>query len=77
MRLATGGHRRLDAPAEKECLRTADWPHPASRGSCRRGHGPSTAVIREIVPAEANARPEEHSDNCTQAAGSQLRPVHG
>jgi hypothetical protein len=28
------------------------------------------------MPAEADARAEEHSDDCTQAAGSQFRSVH-
>ena len=29
------------------------------------------------MPAETDARAEEHGDNCTEAAGSQLRCIHG
>ena len=45
--------------------------------SCRRGHGFSSGTIPEVMPTEADARSEDHSDNSTQAAGSQLRCIHG
>ena len=45
--------------------------------SCCRGHRcPATATV-QIMPAVADARAEEHADNRTKAAGSQLRSVHG
>jgi hypothetical protein len=28
------------------------------------------------MPTEADARAEQHGDNCTEAVGSQLRSVH-
>src|SRR6516162_573080 len=43
--------------------------------SYRGGSGPCT--VTEVMPADADARAEEHSDNPTEAAGSQLRCVHG
>jgi hypothetical protein len=49
-----------------------DWAHPASRGSYRGRSGPSTGAIHQVMQAEADARPEEHSDNGTKAVGSQL-----
>ena len=45
--------------------------------SCRRGHGFSSGTIPDVMPTEADARSEDHSDNSTQAAGSQLRCIHG
>jgi len=45
--------------------------------SCRRGHSLSSGTVREVIPTDADARPEEHSDNCTQPAGPQFQSVHG
>src|SRR5215472_15795182 len=42
--------------------------------SYRRGHCRST--VSEDMPTKADAPAEEHSNNCTQAAGSQFRGVH-
>jgi hypothetical protein len=53
-----------------------DWTHPAGERSCRRDYDPLTGPVREVMPTDAAARPEEYSDNCTQAAGSQFRCVH-
>ena len=38
--------------------------------SCRRDYDPPASSVREVMPTDAAARPEEYSDNCTQAAGS-------
>ena len=44
--------------------------------SCDRGDSPAIRAVAEVMPADADARAEENSDNCTQAAGSQFRSVH-
>ena len=54
-----------------------DWTHPAARAECSRSHGLSSGAVREVIPTDSHARAEQHSDNCTKAAGSQLRSVHG
>ena len=39
--------------------------------------GPCTGAVPEVMPTEADARTKQHSDSCAQAAGSQLRCIHG
>ena len=46
-------------------------------GSCCRGNSAGSIAGVQVMPAVPDARAEEHSDNCTKAAGSQLRSVHG
>ena len=36
----------------------------------------SSSVVVQVMPAEPDARAEEHTENCTKAAGSQLRSIH-
>ena len=48
-----------------------------ARGVATAATAPSTGTVGEVMPADADARAEEDSDNCTEAAGSQFRCVHG
>ncbi len=54
-----------------------DWVHPVSRGSCRRGSGPSAGAVYEVVPTETGANAEEHADNrAKDVASKDLREHH-
>ena len=46
-----------------------------ARGVATAATAPSTGTVGEVMPADADARAEEHGNNCTQAAGSHLRCV--
>ena len=53
-----------------------NWAYAAVRAELSPQPRPVHWSVREGIPTDAHARAEEHSDNCTQAAGSQFGCVH-
>src|SRR5215471_12166312 len=78
-----------DEPGERGTLRPA--PSPREGGFVDGGLGASccaggvateshcgyAGAVHEVMPAEADARAEEHGENRTKTVGSQLQPGHG